>query len=163
MPTRERFGSISFSNSNRLPKISLPASAASPVTFPPGRARLATSPVPTGSTLLDHDDRDGRGRLHGRNRDRIDPPVTMMSTPSRTRSAASAGSRSMLAVGEAVLDDDILANAVAEAPQALFERFNDNGAFAPGDAIDEVSDPVDPPCRLLRARGQRPRRRRATE
>ena len=52
MPTRERSGIISFISSNRLPKISLPVSPENPVTFPPGRARLAISPVPIGSILL---------------------------------------------------------------------------------------------------------------
>jgi hypothetical protein len=43
-PKRERFGSVSFSSSNRLPKIALPVSTANPVTFAPGHARLATNP-----------------------------------------------------------------------------------------------------------------------
>ncbi len=94
MPRRERFGSISFSNSNRLPKISLPVSAASPVTLPPGRARLATSPVLTGSTLV-----MTIGMVvvafMAATVDGLVPVATMMSTPSRTRSAARAGNRSI--------------------------------------------------------------------
>ncbi len=65
-----------------------------------------------------------------------------------------------LAVGEAVLDDDILANAVAEAPQALLERLHEMERSLPR-RDREVTHPVDPSCRLLRTRGQRPRRRRA--
>src|SRR5438874_9797821 len=72
MPTRERFGSVSFSNSTRLACCSPPVSWAIPVTFPPGRARLATSPADRIGTA-GHDDRDGRGRLHGRNRVHIVP------------------------------------------------------------------------------------------
>jgi len=49
MPTREVFGATSLSSSSRLAKTSRPASCVSPVRLPPGRARLATSPVPTGS------------------------------------------------------------------------------------------------------------------
>ena len=41
----------SFNSSNRLPLRSGEMEL-SPVTFPPGRARLATSPLPTGSLLL---------------------------------------------------------------------------------------------------------------
>jgi hypothetical protein len=67
-----------------------------------------------------------------------------------------------LGVGEAVLDDDILANAVAEAPQAFFERFNAIERMLQ-ERDREVPHPVDPPCRLLRTRGQRPRCYRATK
>src|SRR5258706_320859 len=62
-----------------------------------------------------------------------------------------------LAVSEAVLDDDILANAVAQAPQAFFERFNEMERLLPG-TDREPAHPVGPSCRLLRPRGQRPRR-----
>lgn len=48
MATRDRPGTASFSSSSRL-AASSPAVMASPVTFPPGRARLATYPFSTGS------------------------------------------------------------------------------------------------------------------
>ena len=67
-----------------------------------------------------------------------------------------------LAVGEAVLNDDILANAVAEAPQALFERLDEMELLLPR-RDREVTHPVDPSGRLLRPRGQRPCRRSATK
>ena len=63
--------------------------------FPPGRARLATSPAPTGSDGA-HDDRDRGRRLLGSQSARRAPAVTMTSTFSRTSSAARAGSRSGL-------------------------------------------------------------------
>jgi hypothetical protein len=47
--TRETFGTTSLSNSNRL-RLRVPPLTVSPVRFPPGRARLATSPVSTGLT-----------------------------------------------------------------------------------------------------------------
>jgi len=66
---------------------------------------------------------DGCGRLHGRNRARIDPGGhdDVHTEPDQIRRKG-AGKPIHLAVGEAVLDDDILANAVAEALQALLER-----------------------------------------
>jgi hypothetical protein len=42
-------GTLSLSNSRYLPTISGPAMRVNPVTFFPGRARLATSPLSTGS------------------------------------------------------------------------------------------------------------------
>src|SRR5436309_337471 len=51
MATRLSLGVISFSSSKSFPPNS-PPTFVSPVTFPPGRARLATSPVATGSVLL---------------------------------------------------------------------------------------------------------------
>src|SRR3982074_3562200 len=52
MPTRERFGSVSFSSSNRLPKIFAAIVQGEPGDVPPGCARLATNPALTGSELL---------------------------------------------------------------------------------------------------------------
>ena len=46
--THESFGKISFKISSCLPLIS-GARADDPVMLPPGRARLATKPLPTGS------------------------------------------------------------------------------------------------------------------
>lgn len=92
--TRETLGTASLRNSSRLPLKSR-AWEAGPVRFPPGRARLATSPVTTGSELLI----DTMGIvvvaflaawLAGV---RV---ATMMSTGSRTKSPASSGSRSNL-------------------------------------------------------------------
>ena len=49
--TRESFGIVSLSNSSRLPDKS-GETVLSPVMFPPGRARLATNPRPTGSPTV---------------------------------------------------------------------------------------------------------------
>src|SRR2546425_296641 len=135
MPRRERFGSVSFSNSNRLPRISLPVSPANPVTFPPGKP--GTDRIDT----ADHDDRDGRGRLHGRNRNRIEPgDDDVHAEPDQFCSKRRQSFH--LAVGEAVFNDDTLANAVAEAPQALFERLDGTELLLPG-GDPEVPHPVD--------------------
>ena len=49
---------ISFKSSSRFP-LSSGEKLDSPVMFPPGRARLATSPLPTGSLSLRHDNGNG--------------------------------------------------------------------------------------------------------
>src|SRR5262249_32301732 len=101
----------------------------------------------------------GRGRLHGRNRVLMGPgDDDVHAEPDQLCSKR--WQPFQLAVGEAVVDDDILTNAVAEAPQALLERLAVVASFSPPPA-PEVTHPVDPPCRLLRAHGQRPRRHRA--
>ena len=90
--TRESLGTISFKSSSFFPLIS-GARLDSPVMFPPGRARLATNPFPTGSgscaiTMGIVDVACLAGRVAW------GPAVTMMSTLRRTSSAASSGSRS---------------------------------------------------------------------
>src|SRR5262245_14282271 len=52
MATRRIAGTVSLSSSSCLATISRPALPDIPVTFPPGRARLAMSPVPTGSRTV---------------------------------------------------------------------------------------------------------------
>ena len=47
----EELGAISFHRESRLPSSSVPASVATPVTFPPGRARLVTIPNEIGSAV----------------------------------------------------------------------------------------------------------------
>ena len=51
-PTRESLGAASVSNWSLLPESPSSVPWDSPVTFPPGRARLATSPVATGSPAI---------------------------------------------------------------------------------------------------------------
>ena len=62
-----------------------------PVTFPPGRARLATSPSSDRIADDRHDDGDRRRRLLARPGRGAVPTATMTSTLSRTSSAASPG------------------------------------------------------------------------
>ena len=108
-----------------------------------------------------HNDGDGGGRLHGRDRYRIEPGNdNIHAKPDKV--CRKGGQPFHLGIREAVLDDDILANAVAKVPHTFFERINGIERLLPGrDRLE--SDPVDPSCRLLRPRGQRPRRRRATK
>src|SRR5215470_6525167 len=70
MAARLNLGVISCSSSKSFPPIS-PPMFVSPVIFPPGRARLATSPVPTGFRATRHHDRNGAGGfLEGKGRAR---------------------------------------------------------------------------------------------
>ena len=95
-----------------------------PGDVPAGARQTGDKPGTDRIDTAGHDDRDGRGRLHGRNRDRIaSGNDDVHAEPDQV--CGKRGQPFHLAVGEAVLDDDILANAVAEAPQALFERLNE--------------------------------------
>ncbi len=90
--TRESLGTISFRSSSRFP-LSSGARVDNPVIFPPGRARLATKPVPTGSLSCTMT----MGIVEVASlaeRVVVRPAETMMSTLRRTSSAASAGRRS---------------------------------------------------------------------
>ena len=64
-PTRASLGTASLSISSLLVFSSV-AKLESPVTLPPGRARLATKPAPTGSAMVRHHDGDGSGGSLGR-------------------------------------------------------------------------------------------------
>src|SRR5215475_8703118 len=93
---------------------------ASPVVFPPGCAKLATKPLPTGSVAY--------AMTMGivlvaccSGRMAADNPVTMMSTFKRTSSAATSGNRSISSLGRAPLDDEILAFHIAELTHPLLE------------------------------------------
>ena len=93
---------------------------ARPVTFPPGRARLGTSPLATGSPDLTNT----MGivpvaLLAARAAGLLIAKIT--SNLRATSSAASAGSRSCAAGGEVPLDADVLALDVPELPESLPE------------------------------------------
>src|SRR5262249_13090316 len=62
IPKGDAWGAISSRISSRFAANSV-ASTDKPVTFPPGRARFDTSPVPTGSPTAEKHDRNGRGRF----------------------------------------------------------------------------------------------------
>ena len=88
--------------------------------FPPGRARLAMSPSPTGSLDDCHDDGDRRGRLLGRSDHRIrsghDDVHLEPHQLGRER-----GKPLVLSVREPALDHDVPALDVAELAQPLAE------------------------------------------
>ena len=82
----------SLSNSNRFPFSSV-GRAETPVTFPSGRARLATSPAATGSPALTMTMGIVLVALFAANADKVEA-TTITSTLSWTSSAASSGQRS---------------------------------------------------------------------
>ena len=87
-------GSALFSNSSRLAASST-AKSVSPVTFPPGRARLFTRPISTGSPPPTKT----MGIVFvafAAARAALGPTAKMISTPERTSSAASIGRCSLL-------------------------------------------------------------------
>src|SRR5262245_56501715 len=67
MATRVTVGTAAFSSSICFPAIVGLTLPVTPVMFPPGRARVATNPFPTGSVTPDHHDRDRACRLLGSN------------------------------------------------------------------------------------------------
>ena len=91
-PTRASLGTASLSISSLLVFSSV-AKVESPVTLPPGRARLATKPTPTGSPALVITMGMVVVAFLAANAGRV-PATTIRSTLRRTSSAASSGRRS---------------------------------------------------------------------
>ena len=91
-----------------------------PVRLPPGRFRLATSPDATG--LSPTEKTIGIVVVAAFAATTAGPFAAITATCRRTRSAASAGSRSLLTLREAVFDRDVLALDVAGFLQAQTER-----------------------------------------
>ena len=91
-PTRASLGIASLSISSLL-VFSSDAKLESPVTLPPGRARLATKPAPTGSPALVITIGMVVVALLAANAAGV-PEATIRSTLRRTKSAASSGRRS---------------------------------------------------------------------
>src|ERR1700730_13828922 len=130
-----------------------------PVTFPPGRGRLATSPVPTGSPVSAMTIGISRvacfaARAVGVNQ------VTMTSTLRRTSSAANSGSpvevssrRSKLKSNVLPLDIPQIAQPLPKLPPKLFRIDIANDQCADGRHF----------ARLLRACRERPSSRRAAK
>ena len=92
----------------------------SPVTFPPGRARLVIKPRRHGITDGDHDDGDIPSSRHGGNVAGV-AAAMMMSTFSRTSSAARPGGV-RAAIRPSRLERDAPFLHVAELPQTLTAR-----------------------------------------
>src|SRR5215471_5554037 len=151
--TREALGTASLSSSRYFPTISGPAPNATPVTLPPGRARLATIPTPTGSktytitmgiVLVACLAAWAATGL----------PATMRSTLRLTSSVAREGKRSR-ALRPPILRDETLAlhpAALAECSPGCFPVAGEPGGG--GRSVREDTDPVHLPC-LLRHGGER--------
>jgi hypothetical protein len=110
------------------------------VTLPPGRARLGTSPLVTGS---DTPAKTTGMALVARCAARAwgVPEVTMTSTLSATSSAARAGIRLGLSLGGSVFNHDSAALDVAEVTQSLTEGLAQVGAIdLVGRQVADASD-----------------------
>ena len=157
--SRRRPGTTSRKSSSRLPARSVDWSD-SPVTLPPGRARLATKPVPTGSaaaakTIGMIDVACFAARTTGV------PEVTMTSTLSRTNSAAISAQRS-LRPRPSDTRSRRCGPRSSRAPAAAARRRRSTGSVAEAELAPRKPDGRQL-RRLLRARRERPRGRRAAE
>ena len=119
-PTRASFGIASLSISSLL-VFSSSAKPEFPVTLPPGRARLATKPAPTGSVELVIT--IGMVLVVFFAANGVGPPeATIRSTFRLTNSALKLRQALKLLFGKSILDDNILSLNPAELAQLLAER-----------------------------------------
>ena len=128
------------------------------MTLPPGRARLVTNPVATGSGTVREDDRNNRGRLLGgqsgsRARGHNDIHLE------RNQFGRKGRERLELSLGIAVFDHDVTALDVTEVTQSLTESFERAlvGKIARKVAYSGNLG------RLLGVRGERPRHSRSSD
>ena len=154
-------GAISLSSSSHFP-LMLYSNCIKPVALPPGRARLSTKPAPTGSATMREHDRHGAGRLqqrpHGRAASGQDD-VRRERDQFRRVFANVVG----IARGPAGVDPHVAAVGPAQLLQPLQERRDAGLCFriVRGRVHEHADAPH--PLGLLRARGERPRGRRAAE
>ncbi len=137
-----------------MPPISGPPSTDTPVMFPPGWAKLVTSPVPTGSPRATITMGIVVVACLAAKAVTV-PGTTIRSTFSLTNSAAKSGSRSHCPFRAPNLNADVLAHNVAALAQTLHEGFILRVGFWRETATTEQeSNPVNPP-RPLRLGGER--------
>src|SRR5262249_54069400 len=152
------FGTTSCRRPSRLDPISV-VNTLTPVTLPPGRFKLTTNPVFTGSSPVNTIGIVEVSALTAR-AGPVPPVATITLTWRWTRSAASFRQSIILALSRTVLNRDVLALRIASFLQALTECAHQvHGAFkrrAP-------EKPDHRHRRLLRARSERPRRCCAAE
>ena len=156
-------GAISLSSSSHLPAI-VGSILMKPVTLPPGRGKLATKPLPTGSATLHENDGDGARLLQQR---RSGGCALRKNEVGLQRDEFLRESLPRLRVERrpASVDPDVAALRPPELLESLPER-RDPGLSFPV-ALGKRHQHADPPhpVGLLRARGERPRtppRRRAS-
>ena len=132
-----------------------------PVTLPPGRARLATRPSLTGSSPTVKTIGIVVVAALAASAAACRPVAAITATWRRTNSAASAGSRSILTLGPAVFDRHVLDPRRSRSPSGPGEMPR-RRCREPVRRL-AVEKPDHRHRRLLRARRERPRRRRAAE
>ena len=131
-----------------------------PVALPPGRARLATRPSWTGSSATAEDDRNGCGRSFGRKSSRRVGGRRDHGHLSAHQIGQQCRQAIILALQPAILDRQVLAFDVADFVEAFAERGRTGRGAIGRPAVDKCNHRH---RRLLRARGERPRDRKASK
>src|SRR5262245_13193771 len=158
MPNRPRLGTSSRMSSRRFPARSV-VWIDRPVRLPPGRARLATRPFPSGSAASAKTIGMTEVACFAATIGTV-AAVTMTSTLSRTSSAASSAARELGPLCPAYLDRDV----AALDPTEFVQPLDKNGQPLPlGRRRGRTQVPDGRQLRLLRARSNRPRDCRATD
>src|SRR6266550_1577269 len=135
-PTRASLGIASLSISSLL-LFSSVDKFASPVTLPPGRARLATRPKTTGFTMPVITMGMVVVAFFAANAG-FPPVTTITSTLRRTRSAARSGRRSFFPSAKPVLVGDIFSFDPSKLGQLLSERLHEDRATRSSAWIEET-------------------------
>src|SRR6201984_2384762 len=124
-----------------------------PVIFPPGRARLGTSPTPTGSPIEIMTMGSGGGLLGCEACGRAEGCNNVHRATNKRRRGFGESLRHSIAI--CIVEGDVLAFEVTEIAQPVTEG-------VPVERVVDYADARDLP-RLLRSRRERPRRSRAAE
>ena len=133
-----------------------------PVALPPGRARLSTKPAPTGSATIANT--IGTVRVACSNGPTVEPPgARMTSGASATNSAACLRMSSALPAAQRVSIRTLRPIGPAQLLQPLQERRDAGLRFRIVRGCGHEHADAPHPLGLLRARRERPRRRRAAE
>ena len=133
-----------------------------PVALPPGRARLSTKPAPTGSATTANT--IGTVRVACSNGPTVEAPwARMTSGASATNSAACLRMSVGIARAPAIVDPHVAADRSSPIAAALQERADAGLCFRIVRGCGHEHADAPHPLALLRARRERPRRRRAAE
>src|SRR6516162_106484 len=159
--TRAMRGANSFKSSNDFAR--RPNSwTENPVTLPPGRARLAIKPPPTGSVAAANT--IGMARVtSSRARTLVVTAPRMTSGASATSSAAYRRKKFRLASGPANVEADVAADGPAQFLQSLHEGHEAGLSFRILRSERHQHSDTPQPAALLCARRERPRRRAAEQ
>ena len=160
-PTFVTLGAISLRSCSHFPA-RLYSNCVKPVILPPGRARLATKPAPTGS--IDCASTIGTVRLARCTASPAPPPATIIDVR-RERDQFLGPLAKALAIERtpAMIKPQVAADSPAQLLQSLLERRHVKLRFLiVGRQVHQRAD-APHALALLRARRQRPRRRRTAE
>jgi len=123
------------------------------VTLPPGRARLLTTPVVTGSPTATKTIREGPGRLLGGEGPECASAGHDDINLERNQFGRKSGEAARRSLGVSGFDQEVATFDVPEVVEPLAERTFDGGVRGRASSIDKPNPPYLP--RLLRLGGQR--------